>query len=49
MSRLGIFTSSAVVLLAGTVLSSSAIAQQGSLRQQLVGTWSLVSCDYKAS
>ena len=31
-----------------TLLPSSVFAQQGTLRQQLVGTWSLVSCDYKS-
>jgi hypothetical protein len=48
MSRLSLVRSSAIALLGATALSSQAIAQQGTLRQQLVGTWSLVSCDYKA-
>jgi hypothetical protein len=47
MSRLSIVTSSVVALLAGTMLSISATAQQ-TLRQQLVGTWTMTSCDVKA-
>jgi hypothetical protein len=44
---LSIVTSSVVALLAGTTLSTSATAQQ-TLRQQLVGTWTMTSCDVKA-
>jgi hypothetical protein len=47
MSRLGIVTSSAIALLGATALSSQSAAQQGSLRQQLIGTWTMTSCDYK--
>jgi hypothetical protein len=45
--RLSIVTSSAVALLAGTTLSTSVTAQQ-TFRQQLVGTWTMTSCDFKA-
>ena len=47
MSRLSIVTSTAIAALGVTALSSQAIAQQ-TLRQQLVGTWTLASCDVKA-
>ena len=46
MSRINLVTSSAIVAL--TLLPSSVLAQQGTLRQQLVGTWTLASCDVKA-
>jgi hypothetical protein len=49
MKRLGILGLSAM-LAAGLASSpSSAVAQQKSLKEQLVGTWILVSCDYKAA
>jgi hypothetical protein len=47
MNRTGIVIP-AIAFLGATALSSQAIAQQGTLQQQLVGTWNLVSCDYKA-
>src|SRR6516225_10057071 len=47
MSRITLVTSSVIALLAGTVLSSSATAQQGTLRQQLIGPWNLISCTNK--
>src|SRR6516165_1832179 len=46
MSRLSLVTSSAIIAL--TLLPSSVLAQQGTLRQQLVGTWTMTSCDVKA-
>ena len=36
---------SAIAALGLAVLPSSVVAQQGALRQQLVGTWTLVSCE----
>ena len=49
MKRLGILGLSAM-LAAGLASSpGSAVAQQKSLKEQLVGTWILVSCDYKAA
>jgi hypothetical protein len=34
-------------VIAVTGLSNQAIAQQGTLRQQLIGTWRMTSCDFK--
>jgi hypothetical protein len=49
MKRLGILGLSAM-LAAGLASSpGSAVAQQKSLKEQLVGTWILVSCDDKAA
>ena len=49
MKRLGILGLSAM-LAAGLASSpGSAVAQQKSLKEQLVGTWILVSCDLKAA
>jgi hypothetical protein len=49
MKRLGILGLSAM-LVAGLASSlGSAVAQQKSLKEQLVGTWILVSCDLKAA
>jgi hypothetical protein len=49
MKRLGILALSAM-LAAGLASSpGSAVAQQKSLKEQLVGTWILVSCDMKAA
>jgi len=49
MKRLGILGLSAM-LAAGLASSpGSAVAQQKSLKEQLVGTWLLVSCDLKAA
>ena len=47
MSRISLVTSSVIAPLAGTTLSTSATAQQGTLRQQLIGPWNLVSCTNK--
>src|SRR5260370_33003382 len=44
MNRRTIFSISAIVAL-GAWLPGVAIAQQKSLKDQLVGTWMLVSCD----
>jgi hypothetical protein len=43
MNRRSIFTFSAIATLSLALPPSSSVAQQGSLRQQLVGTWTLVS------
>jgi hypothetical protein len=49
MKRLGILGLSAM-LAAGLASSpGSAVAQQKSPKEQLVGTWILVSCDLKAA
>jgi hypothetical protein len=45
MDKLGIVTSSAIAAL--TLLTSNALAQQGTLRQQLIGPWNLISCTNK--
>ena len=45
MSRLGIVTSSAIALLGVTALSSNSVAQEKTLKQQIQGPWSLVSCN----
>jgi hypothetical protein len=47
MSRLSILTSCAIVAL--TLLPSSVLAQEKTLKQQIQGAWSLVSCDVKQS
>jgi hypothetical protein len=43
MNRRNIFTLSAITALGLALLPGSAVAQQGTLKQQLVGTWTLVS------
>jgi Lipocalin-like domain len=48
MNRRSIFTLSAIAALMLAALPSS-VAQQGSLRQQLVGNWTLVSYDQTAA
>ena len=48
MNRRSIFTLSAIATL-GLGLPPSSVAQQGSLREQLVGTWALVSCEPAAA
>jgi hypothetical protein len=40
-----IFALSAITALGLALVPSSIIAQQGTLKQQLVGTWTLASCD----
>jgi len=49
MNQRSIFTLSAITALGLALLPSSIVAQQGTLRQQLVGTWMLVSCDPPAN
>jgi len=49
MTRRSIFTLSAIAALGLALLPSSIVAQQGTLRQQLVGTWTLVSCETPAA
>jgi hypothetical protein len=43
MNRRNIFTLSAITALGLALLPGSAVAQQGTLKQQLVGSWTLVS------
>jgi hypothetical protein len=47
MNRRGILSISAMTMLGLALLPSGIVAQQGTLKQQLVGTWTLVSCDAK--
>jgi hypothetical protein len=47
MNRRSILSISAMTALGLALLPSSAVAQQGTLKQQLVGTWTLVSCEAK--
>jgi Lipocalin-like domain len=47
MNRRGILCISAMTALGLALLPGSIVAQQGTLKQQLVGTWTLVSCDFK--
>jgi hypothetical protein len=49
MYRRSIFTFSAITALGLALSPSSIFAQQGTLKQQLVGTWILVSCDPPAN
>jgi hypothetical protein len=49
MNRRSIFTLFAISALGLAVLPSSVVAQQGALKQQLVGTWTLVSYDASAA
>ena len=45
MNRRGIFSISAITAVGLALLPGSTFAQQKSLKDQLVGTWTLVSCD----
>jgi len=45
MNRRSIISISAMTALGLALLPGSAVAQQGTLKQQLVGTWTLVSCE----
>jgi hypothetical protein len=45
MYRRSIFTLSGITALGLAFVPVSTVAQQGSLKQQLVGTWMLVSCE----
>jgi len=47
MNRRNIFELSAITALGLAMLPTSILAQQGTLKQQLVGTWTLVSCETK--
>jgi hypothetical protein len=49
MNRLRIFTLSTIVVLVLAMLPGGIGAQQGTLKQQLVGTWTLVSQENTAS
>jgi hypothetical protein len=48
MNRCNLVSSSAVAVMGFALLPSGVIAQQGTLKQQLVGTWMLVSCEAPA-
>jgi hypothetical protein len=45
MTRRNILSISAMMALGLALLPSSIVAQQGTLRQQLVGPWTVVSCN----
>ena len=45
MSRISLVTSTAIALLGVTALSSNSVAQEKTLKQQIQGPWSLVSCN----
>jgi hypothetical protein len=45
MIRCSILNMSAIIMLGLTLLSTSAVAQQKTLKDQLVGTWMIVSTD----
>jgi len=47
MEPRSILSISAMTTLGLALLPSSIVAQQGTLKQQLVGTWTLVSCEAK--
>jgi hypothetical protein len=47
MNRRSIINISAMTALGLALLPGSIVAQQGTLKQQLIGTWTLVSCDIK--
>jgi hypothetical protein len=49
MKRHSVLNISAMTLLGLALLPSSTVAQQGTLKQQLVGTWTLVSCEVPAN
>jgi hypothetical protein len=49
MNRRSILSISAMTVLALALVPSSTVAQQGTLKQQLVGTWTLVSCEVPAN
>jgi hypothetical protein len=48
MNRRSIFSLSAIAALGLALLPSNIVAQQETLRQQLIGTWMLASCDAPA-
>jgi Lipocalin-like domain len=45
MIRCSILNMSAIIMLGLTLLSTSAVAQQKTLKEQLVGTWMIISTD----
>jgi hypothetical protein len=47
MNRRSILNIPAMTVLGLALVPSGAVAQQGTLKQQLVGTWTLVSCETK--
>jgi hypothetical protein len=49
MNRRSLLSISAMTMLGLALVSGTAVAQQKSLKEQLVGTWTLVSSDYTAS
>jgi hypothetical protein len=49
MNRRSIFALSAIAALGLALLPSSIVAQQGTLKQQLTGTWTFVSCEVPAN
>jgi hypothetical protein len=49
MNRRNILNISTLTALGLALLPSSTVAQQGTLKQQLVGTWTLVSCEVPAN
>jgi|HubBroStandDraft_4_1064222.scaffolds.fasta_scaffold65118_2 hypothetical protein len=49
MNRRSMFTFSAIATLGLALLPSSIVAQQGTLKQQLVGTWTLVGFEFIAA
>jgi hypothetical protein len=49
MNRRSILSISAMTVFGLALVPSSAVSQQKSLKDQLVGTWILVSCDEKAA
>jgi hypothetical protein len=48
MNRRNIFTLSAITVLGLAFLPSNIVAQQGTLKQQLVGSWTIVSDEITA-
>jgi Lipocalin-like domain len=49
MNRRSIFTLSTITVLGLAMVPGTTVAQQKSLKEQLVGTWMLVSSDYTAA
>jgi hypothetical protein len=47
MRRGNVVVSSVIALLGVTALSSNAVAQEKTLKQQIQGAWNFVSCDAK--
>jgi Lipocalin-like domain len=49
MNRRSVFTLSAIAALGVALLPSNIVAQQKTLKQQLIGTWTLVSIDIEGA